>query len=254
MCSIDEAWAGQTFAGKPVSSQSEIRKAYMAIPDNLFHQNNEFLPNTKVPPSREFTRGINSKFSREPRVPAMQRNSPEANFSISSVMPPRDNYGGVHPSSEFLKTNQGAIVPASALAKDSFSDINNAFTVSRTVDNFMARGMEDNELLQQDNDDDRMMVQYKYGGSRGGSGIRNNETDIEDADGHQINNNNMSETFADIDEIKNMLRTIMNKLEMLESQLHTNQSRNSYDIALYVVIGMLVAFVLSSMWKSMRRR
>ena len=69
MCSIDEAWAGQTFGGKPVVSQSDIHKSYMSLPDDITTHNNQFsLKYNEEPKSRDLSRGINSKLSREPRV------------------------------------------------------------------------------------------------------------------------------------------------------------------------------------------
>ena len=40
MCSIDEAWAGQNFAGKRVVSQGDFHKSYMSLPENAFMRNN----------------------------------------------------------------------------------------------------------------------------------------------------------------------------------------------------------------------
>ena len=240
MCSIDEAWAGQTFAGKRVSSQSELHNAYMSIPDDLMTRNNNFLPNTKEPQSRDFIRGINSKYSREPRVPAMQRSAGGANFDISSTMPPLDNYGGVHPSSNFLESNNGAIVPASALARDNFGDVNNAFSVSNTVDQFMSRGI-NNSMLNEETSQERMIINNKFANM---DDSKSKET---------FDDGRISEAFDDISDMKSSLDMILTKLGQLEAQLHAGQSRNSYDIALYVLIGMLISFVLLSMWSSMRR-
>ena len=69
MCSIEEAWAGQTFEGRTVTSQSDIRRKYMAVPDELLERNNEFSIGRNEPTPRDSSRGLNSKFSREPRIP-----------------------------------------------------------------------------------------------------------------------------------------------------------------------------------------
>jgi hypothetical protein len=251
MCSIEEAWAGQNFAGKRVSSQSDIHDAYMSLPDNLLNRNNNFLPNTSEPKSRDFIRGINSKYSREPRVPMMQRNAPEGNFEISSTTHPLDNYGGVHPSSKYMEFGVNSIEPATAMGKDLFSDINNAFTVSKAVDHFMERGME-NRMLDEDTEEERMIINNKYANMNNNSGLRNNETNMENANGGRMNNN-IVEKFDDITDIKSALQIVLTTLDRLENQLHNNQSRNSYDIALYILIGMLVSFVLLSLWSNMRR-
>ena len=42
MCSIEEAWAGQTFDGYRVQSQADLHRKYMPISDDILTRNNEF--------------------------------------------------------------------------------------------------------------------------------------------------------------------------------------------------------------------
>ena len=69
MCSIEEAWAGQTFDIKPTESQGDIHNSYMSLPDNVFTRNNEFsITNSKQPQPRNLIKSINSKSLREPKI------------------------------------------------------------------------------------------------------------------------------------------------------------------------------------------
>ena len=63
-----------------------IHNAYMSLPDNVFQRGNDLnLNEPNKPKSRELTRGINSKYSREPRVPKLSKNTNTINMNISST-------------------------------------------------------------------------------------------------------------------------------------------------------------------------
>ena len=99
MCSIEEAWAGQNFDGHHVSSQGDIHNAYMSIPDNVLNRDNQLtIKRTNEGQLKNLPRGVNSKYSREPRVPKITRNTNNANINISSEMPEMKNYGGLENS------------------------------------------------------------------------------------------------------------------------------------------------------------
>jgi len=103
MCSIEEAWAGQNFDGQRVSSQGDIHNAYMSIPDNVLNRGNEFtVSNPNQPQPRTLSRGINSKLSREPRIPNRKQNTNNIEMNISSIMPPINNYGGLEPLPSYM--------------------------------------------------------------------------------------------------------------------------------------------------------
>ena len=259
MCSIDEAWAGQDFAGKRVVSQGDIHKAYMSTPENLFMRNSAFnVADPKIPQSWEQTRGVNSQLTLEPRVPNMQRSGADYDMTVSSVMPKRLTYTGLQPLPAYLSSYETSGEGPAPITKDKFNNINNAFNVSDTVNNFMNMGMK-NELLNEDTSEERRIINNKF------SNMRNNETHFENANGtrmnaHISNGNNQnitnmrnSEEFEDTDEeyeqFKAALQTIMAKLNNIENQMQANNAtacRNSYDIALYVLIGMLISFILLS--------
>ena len=257
MCSIEEAWAGQTFAGKPVSSQADIHNAYMHIPDNLLTRNNEFsVSNPSEPQSRDGTRGINSKYSRQPRVPNMSRNSDNANINISSVMPPVDNYGGINPLPAYMsiydKSNNNDPMPM-MLSKDNFNNLENAFKVSDTVNKFMNidnTNKNFNDLQLEDTEEDRQMINTKFNKNR------SNNSNTSD------NSNNFTDTYTSSstneNTISNMhfqmtLQSILMKLDKLESDLNNNQSRNMYDISLYILIGMIISFMLYTIISNMKK-
>ena len=242
MCSIDEAWAGQTFSGKPVVSQADIHNAYMHIPENLLTRNNEFsVNNPNEPQSRDGTRGINSKYSRQPRVPNMNRNSDNANINISSVMPALDNYGGINPKPAYMGIYERAGDPMpNMLSKDNFNNLENAFQVSDTVNKFMNSNSDSDSttLLNQGNDEDTRIINNKF----------KNRSD---------NSSNFTDTSSSNDSINTQLQltlqSILMKLDNIESNLHHNQSRNMYDISLYILIGMIISFMLYSIFSSMKK-
>ena len=253
MCSIEEAWAGQTFAGKPVSSQSDIHNAYMHIPDDLLTRNNEFsVSNPNEPQSRNGTRGINSKYSRQPRVPNMSRNSDNANINISSVMPPVDNYGGINPRPAYMsiydKSNNNDPMPM-MLSKDNFNNLENAFKVSDTVNKFMNidnTNKNFNDLQLEDTEEDRQMINTKFNKNRSNnSNTSDNSNNFTDTDTSSSNENNM--------QIQMTLQSILMKLDKLESDLNYNQSRNMYDIFLYILIGMIISFMLYTIISNMKK-
>ena len=162
MCSIEEAWAGQTFEGKHVSSQGDLHKSYMSLPDDIMTHNNQFsMKANNQSQNKSLSRGINSKYSRGPRVPNIARNSNDANINFSSTMPPLDNYGGIKPRPDYMEIYDKS-GPMPMMTGEQFTDINNAYDVSPTITNFMERGLENNELLQEDTYDDNLIVNNKF--------------------------------------------------------------------------------------------
>lgn len=242
MCSIEEAWAGQSFSDKPVSSQSDIHNAYMHIPDNLLTRNNEFsVSNPNDPQVRENTRGINSKYSRQPRVPNMNHNSDNASVNISSVMPSLDNYGGINPKPSYMdiydKSNSDPI--PMMLSKDNFNNLENAFKVSDNVNRFMNT----NNLQKQDTSEEIDVINNKFKNRNDNSITSNNFTDTSSSTDNTISNMQFQMT----------LQTILMKLDKIENDMHNNQSRNMYDISLYILIGMIISFMLYSIFSNIKK-
>ena len=226
MCSIDEAWAGQDFDNKPVVSQADIHNAYMSVPDNVFQRGNDFnLNEPNQPKSREFTRGLNSKYSREPRIPKMVKNTNDVSLNISSQMPPLNNYGGLEPLPSFMsiydtktkktqphftqphstqphstQPHSTQSVPQPTSTGDNFTDINNAFQTSRLMNNFMTMGktynnnekleFEDN-LINENTHEEDTIINSKFESKQNKNTKKKNKfSDINSKNNNNNNNNN----------------------------------------------------------------
>ena len=116
--------------------------------DNLLERNNEFSIGRNEPQSREGTHGMNSKMSREPRVPNVVRNVSETQVNYSSTMPTGSNYGGLEPRPSYMSIYDNAenSPMPSMVGKENFNDINQAYNVSDTVNHFMNRGQPEMQM------------------------------------------------------------------------------------------------------------
>jgi hypothetical protein len=288
MCSIEEAWAGQFFDDKKVISQGDIHNAYIALPNNILNRGNEFMSdNSKQPQSRDLTRGINSKYSREPRVPNNLRSANTMDLNISSSLPNTDKYMGIqnlpsyvniyNKSDDFNISNSQTnlqpqqpqqpqqIYPEPMSTGEQFTDIENAFNISDTLDNFMSRTNNTNNehLLNEDTDEDNMIITNKFNNLKLNSTTnKNNFKNINSKN----NVNFYNDTNTDIDtyinkgntdtndsinninniNIQTVLIDILNKLNKIENDLHHNNKKNMYDIILYILIGILLSFIIYS--------
>jgi len=257
MCSIEEAWAGQTFEGRKVQSQADLHRKYMPLADDVLERNNEFSIGRNEPQSRDGTRGLNSKMSREPRVPNVARNASDAQVNYLSTMPTGSYYGGSEPRPSYMSIYDNAEnVPMPSMAgKDNFNDINQAYNVSDTVSHFMNRGQPDsrnsnsssnssnssnsftNHLLSEDNEMDRMILQKKL-----------NSLNVNSESFNNIDNNKnvMQQSQQQNLQFQQALQDIIQRLDRLERDMHKNSTRNMYDMVLYILVGMLIAFIIYS--------
>jgi len=226
MCSIEEAWAGQTFEGRTVTSQSDIRRKYMAVPDELLERNNEFSIGRNEPTPRDSSRGLNSKFSREPRIPNVQRATADANMQFSSVMSNESTYGGLEPRPGYMSIYDNA-------DKQNANVSSNGMMMSQPSITHGAERFnnEMNHLLNEDNDEDRMMLEKKFNKQN-----RNNSNNS-----NNFTNNNVTDITTDF---QKSLMEILNRLDRIENQIKHNSQRNMYDIVLYILIGLLIAFIV----------
>ena len=150
MCSIEEAWDGQTFEVRKVQSQAELHRKYMPISDNLLERNNEFSIGRNEPQSREGTRGINTKQLHQSSYsnPMSRDYSGNMQVQFANNEPIASNYGGLQPRPSYMSIYDNANMPmpmpstTTMGGKDNFNDINQAFTVSKTVDRFMNQNRE----------------------------------------------------------------------------------------------------------------
>jgi hypothetical protein len=59
-------------------------------------------------------------------------------------------------------------------------------------------------------------------------------------------------TAQDNKELKTLLIQVLKRLDSIETKLHNGQ-KNTYDMALYVLIGLLMAFLVYSVCLSIRK-
>jgi len=246
MCSIEEAWAGQQFAGHKVQSQADLHRKYMPISNDLLERNDDFSVSRKEPQVREGTRGINSKFAREPRIPNISRtsNGGEAQINFSSTLPQGPFYLGLEqrPSYMSIYDNAGEGIPAAVISgKENFNDINQAFAVSETVDRFMNNGSSmnrnnSNPLLNEDNDTDIDVFNKKLANIN--SENFNNTKDK--------NSMRAQQQQQQIVQFQQALQEILHRLDKLEGEMHNSKSRNMYDMILYILVGVLISFIIYS--------
>jgi hypothetical protein len=273
MCSIEEAWAGQNFDGQLVSSQGDIHNAYMSIPDNVLNRGNEFnVSNPNQPQPRTLSRGINSKLSREPRIPNRTQNTNNIEMNMSSIMPPINNYGGLEPLPSYMtiydnndtsnrkqksiqstQPNSTYSNPSPTMTGDNFTDVNSAFNVSDTLNNFMNRGRGSDtfdDLSDEDTIEETMIINNKFKNMN----TKNNKNEFtninskDSKDSKDSNDNNDNNRNMHI-----LLMDILNKLNKIEQDLHHNNKRNMCDVVLYIIVGMLLSFIIYSILSGNRK-
>jgi hypothetical protein len=249
MCSIEEAWAGQTFDNHPVQSQADLRRKYMPIADNLLTRNDEFSISNKEPAPRAGNNGINTKMVRPLNIPNVNRSGNNTELNFSQAPMDVNNYGGVEPRPGYMSiydnAGQGLPMPAETQAqaiRSPFGDINQAFQVSPIVERFMGRASSnssnnENPLLHEDNDENIAVLSKKFNSSY------NSRKEAPSA----------STGDKALVQMQSTLQDILYRLDNLESQMHSSMNmsmgsstRNICDMILYILIGILIAFILYS--------
>ena len=141
---------------------------------------------------------------------------------------------------------------------DNFTDVNSAFTVSDTLNNFMNRGRgNDNfdDLIDEDTIEEDMIINNKFNNAN----VKNNKnsfSNINSKNNKQHNSNSNSYSDSDSDSDSNMhiiLMDILNKLNKIEQDLHNNNKRNMCDVVLYIIVGMLLSFIIYSILSGNRK-
>ena len=314
MCSIEEAWAGQNFDGKKVVSQGDMHNNYMSLPDTITNRDNIMtIRKTTQSPLKNLPRGINSKYSREPRVPKSLHTTNNADLNISSQMPEVNNYGGLEPLPSYMtiynnnNNNNNSNTPSQfnqpysthpystqstqatqpyysqpystqpyptpIMTGDKFTDIENAYTISDTLSNFMNT---DNNLLDEDTIEDIKIINNKFNNmkknssfidlnnnndiSRNANKMKNNKNNLmydntlnfdynnNTSNGNGNGNGNMIDT-----DIKTILNTIIKKIDKIEIELHSYNQKNIYDIILYIIICILFSFCMYSIFSKFKK-
>jgi hypothetical protein len=269
MCSIEEAWAGQKFDNYPVQSQADLRRKYMSIGDNILGSNNEFSINRKDPTPRVDNYGQNSKMIREQRTPPIARDaSNELAVAFSSAPIDNDNYGGINPRPGYMSiydnAGQGLPMPSQSGGRSNFNDINQAFQVSSAVERFMSAAQNNsNPLLNEDNPEDIRVLAKKFNSTNNNNNNNNynnnnnnNNNSNSNSNSNNYNNNNNTSNnhvignsmdMQVLTQLHTSVNNILARLDRLESELHNGKSRNMYDMVLYILAGMLLAFILYSL-------
>jgi hypothetical protein len=251
MCSIEEAWAGQTFENKPVQSQSDIHRKYMTIPTNLLQRNDEFSIGHKDPTPRNCgpVSSMNSRIPREPRVPSHMVSTDLMDINLASVPNTESRYAGVSPRPEYMSiydnadtASAGPIPMPSGSNISNFNDINQAFSVSPTMDKFMnvgGRGANETSLFNELNENDRIVYKRKFKNMENMANItQSGETPIP---------NSTPNAAITSSEIQRSLLDILARLDKLEQEMRQSQNGrgcNMFDMILYIMLGMLIAFII----------
>jgi hypothetical protein len=232
----------------------------MSLPDDITTHNNQFsMKANNEPQPASLSRGINSKYSRTPRVPSINRNSNDANVNFSSTLPPLDNYGGIKPRPPYMEIYDKAS-PMANMTGEQFTDIDDAYKVSPELNNFMQ-----NDLLHEDTTEEISIFNNKYNNKQNQN--KNNFSNIKAPNRYNSSDkkpSNEDEYINTLDTINNIssnehqqilfiLQQVVTKLDKMERELHHQQSRNMYDIVLYILIGMILSFILYSMFSSMKK-
>ena len=157
---------------------------------------------------------------------------------------PMDNYGGLEPRPGYMSiydnAEQGMPMPTQTQSgRSAFGDINQAFQVSPVVERFMTRGGNSNSntnfLLNENSDDDQIVLAKKFNSA---NTYNKNNKDVSTVN-HQ--------TMQGLYQVNASLQDILTRLDRVEQELHNGTSRNMCDMVLYVLVGMLIAFILYSL-------
>lgn len=257
MCSIEEAWAGQTFENKPVQSQSDIHRKYMTIPTNLLQRNDEFSIGHKEPTPRNCSpvSGMNSRIPREPRIPSHSISTDLMDINLASVPNTESRYAGVSPRPEYMtiydnaesNNNSGPIPMPSGSSFSNFNDLDQAFTVSPTIDKFMdigRRGANETSLFNELNENDKVVYKRKFKNMENMVNVaQSSETPIP---------NSTPNAVITTPEIQRSLLDILARLDKLEQEMRRSQNGrgcNMFDMILYIMLGMLIAFIIYNLMR-----
>jgi hypothetical protein len=292
MCSIEDAWGTPTFFGKTVESQADDRVRYMKTPDNLLFPGNNPGPLTKTLPNKnKYTRGIHSELSRQQRVPNMthqlrggnaadgaigQVNTNIDTSEIGSYKAYTPDYMNIYnrdPQPSVTKLNKAENLDTS-MCNPEYSNFDDAFMVSNTVDKFMNIGMNMSddeapvELQENVNYNWEQGVNpnliYTRGrmsptntqsmSSRMNNGhSRNNMNNYRNMNNNSNRNNSVAEPMptkqikemmSDNTEVIKLLNNVLSRLEIMEKELKKRDEFNVNDLIIYFTLGCVIIMVI----------
>lgn len=295
MCSIEEAWGTQTFYDKQVESQADNRMEYIKTPDNLLFPSDTVGPLTKnIPNKNKYTRGIHSQLSRQQRIPNQEHNI-RGNNGVINVKPDvnsmnvNNTYTTYKPAyldlyNQSLLNDNGQSQPIPSTTKlnnvspndvsindPNYTNMEEGFNVSHTVDNFMNMGMNmesdlgPSNLRQNVNNSwcngvDPNFNNYKMNNLNNCS-TNNNINNVNNVNRmnnvidnkmNQLNEQQEPESTDELrermeqnKEILKLLNNVLSRLETLEKKVNEKNKININDIILYVIIGSLVLMIMN---------
>ena len=255
MCSIEEAWAGQLFDGHPVQSQADLHIKYMPICDNLLSPNNYSGCYSKP---QQRIKGMNTQTTAKQTLQQIQpgnnsNNNNNSNGVIRSQTRKNNNNNknnnkiNSNSNSKTTSTNSTQYpIPSFSQHNtfEKFAQISN--NTDNTLDNNTDNTLDDNnnnndddydnnDLLNEDNEDERTIIQKKFNNI--------SMTNYNNQDVKALQNNNLANQTNDI-ETNTLLNDINKRLIKLEHDVHTTKTRNLYDMILFIIMGILLAFII----------
>jgi len=175
------------------------------------------------------------------------------NVAFADNQMPMDNYGGLEPRPGYMSiydnAGQGMPMPSqtqSQSGRSTFGDIKQAFQVSPVVERFMARGSDSNTnfLLNENSNDDQLILAKKFNSANTNTPVLGNtlltNTPV-------LGNTTDNKTLQDLSQVQLSLQDILTRLDRVERELHKGASRNMCDMVLYILVGMLIAFIVYSL-------
>lgn len=251
MCSLEDAWGTTVFMGAEVETQSDDRVNCMKTPDNLFFPKNDYdvSPLTKpLPNKNKYTRGTQSCYSRRQRIPNKVHEVRGGNGDMTVGINTIQHQKGNSNTPLLNEINESFYDPHPMTNDGRFTNVNDAFQVSGTVDRFMNMGM--------DMSDDPLPINYSqnvnnswpdtsdpsrlnrhvdtYGGNE-------NLPQVED---HGVEHMTVEQIKQDNEEVIKLLGDVLEKLDRLENKVNNNKAVNVHDMILYMIVVVLVITVL----------
>lgn len=279
MCSIEDAWGTPTFYNKKVETQADDRISYMTTPDNLLFPGNNPGPLTKnLPNKNRFTRNIHSQLSRQQRVPNMTHQLRGGNggndnsigqvntnidvSQIGSYKPYTPDYMNVYsgePQPIATKTNNIQDMDAS-MCDPAYSNFDDAFMVSNTVDRFMNMGMDMSddqspvELVNNVNYNWEQGVKPKmvYGRGRESPTTRNNVNRVMNHNEEPMPTHMIKEQMENNEEVIKLLNNILSRLDKMENGLNAKKQLNVNDLIIYFTLGCVVILILLMIFNKLK--
>ena len=246
MCSIEEAWAGQLFDGHQVQSQADLHRKYMPIGDNLLSHNNDFSACHREPQKR--TKGMNTQ-NPSPTLTIQQQGTSTSTTSMGMGMSLNNNtLQTPSPTNSRINTLEKFAPISNNINNDNDNyNYNNNYNNNNNNNNdtYNNNYVNNNTLLNEDNDDDKVVIQKKFNTIQENAQVLTNSKYKTKNHTSPVNNNlNSNDNILQYQQFNNLLNIINKRLTKLEHDVHTTKNRNLYDMILFIIMGVLLAFII----------